>query len=76
MLNMNNLGQKIRMRSMLRSRKFCQRGSNFDNVFLVDEGREGQITTISGLLSARQTNAIKWRFSGGPIMVRYRMLAW
>ena len=34
------------------SRKFCQRGSNFDNVFcfifLVDEGREDPSTTISG----------------------------
>ena len=25
---------------MRRSRKDCQRGSNFDNVFLVDEGRK------------------------------------
>ena len=31
------------------SRKFCQRGSNFDNIFLVDRGREDQSTTISGL---------------------------
>ena len=37
------------------SRKFCQRGSNFENVsfwfvlfsFLVDEGREDPNTTIS-----------------------------
>ena len=33
---------------MCGSRKFCQRGSNFDNVFLVDEGRAGPSTTISG----------------------------
>ena len=26
--------------SMRGSRKFCQRGSNFDNVFIVDEGRD------------------------------------
>ena len=31
------------------SRKFCQRGSNFDNIFLVDKGREDPSTTISGL---------------------------
>ena len=35
--------------AMRGSRKFCQRGSNFDNVFLVDEGREDQNTTISGV---------------------------
>ena len=37
---------------------FCQRGSNFDNVFLVDEGREDPNTTISGPSSARQRNVI------------------
>ena len=32
------------------SRKFCQRGPNFDNIFfLVDMGREDPSTTISGL---------------------------
>ena len=31
------------------SRKFCQRGSNFDNIFLVDKWREDPSTTISGL---------------------------
>ena len=31
------------------SRKFYQRGSNFDNIFLVDKGREDPSTTISGL---------------------------
>ena len=30
-------------------RKFCQRGSNFGNIFLVDKGREDPSTTISGL---------------------------
>ena len=34
---------------MPESRKFCQRGSNFDNFFsLVLEGREDPNTTISG----------------------------
>ena len=32
---------------MRRSRKLCQRGSNFDNVFF-DEGMEDQNTTIRG----------------------------
>ena len=41
------------------SRTFCQRGSNFDNVFfLVDEGRKDPNTTINGPSSARQRNAI------------------
>ena len=31
------------------SRKFCQRGSNFDKNFLVDKVREDPSTTISGL---------------------------
>ena len=44
------------------SRKFFQRGSNFDYVFdvvfLVDEGREDPNTTKSGPSLARQRNAI------------------
>ena len=39
------------------SRKFCQRGSNLDNVFLVRWGRTYPNTTISGPFSARQRNA-------------------
>ena len=38
------------------SRKLGQRGSNFDNVFLVDKGREDPNATISGPSSARQRN--------------------
>ena len=34
------------------------RGSNFDYVFLVDEGRSDPNTTISGSPSARHRNAI------------------
>ena len=33
-------------------------------VFKVDEGREDPSPTLSGPLSARQGNAIKWCFSG------------
>ena len=57
------------------SRKFFQRGSNFDYVyfllFLVDEGREDSNITISGPSSARQQNAIymmfRWRADDGPL---------
>ena len=41
------------------SRNFCQRGSDFDNILLVDERRDDQNTTKSGPSSARQQNAIK-----------------
>ena len=56
------------------SRKFCQRGSNFYNVFLflVYEGMEDQNITISGPLLARQRNAIemafRWRAVDGPTL--------
>ena len=49
------------------SRKFCQRVSDFDNVFLcfffsVDEGRDDPNTTISGPTLARQQNAFEMAF--------------
>ena len=66
---------------------FCQRGSNFDNILLLlllfnlfiylfiyllfDKEREDPGTTISGLSSARQRNAIKWRFAGVPMMAKH-----
>ena len=63
------------------SRKFCQRGSKFDNVFccffclffhLVDEGIEDQNTAINGPSSARQRNVIemafRWRADDGPTL--------
>ena len=53
------------------SRKFCQRGSNLENFFFFDEGREDLSTIISGPSLARQRNAIKWRFAGVPIMTQH-----
>ena len=38
--------------------EFCQRGSKFDNVFLVYEGIEDPNTDINGPSSAHQRNAI------------------
>ena len=49
------------------SRKLCQGRSNFD-LFLVDEGREDQNTTIGGPTSARQRNAFRWRADNGPTL--------
>ena len=40
------------------SRKFCQRGSIFDKIFLVDEGLEDPNTALNGPSSVRQQNAI------------------
>ena len=45
-----------------RIQKVCQRRSNFD-VFLVDEGKKVQNTTISGPL--------QWHFAGVPMMAHY-----
>ena len=51
------------------SRKFYQRGSNFDNVFfLVDKERETPNTTINGPSSARQRYPIKLRANDGPTL--------
>ena len=50
------------LKGMRESRKFCQKVPNlatfFFVFFLVDEGREGPNTTISGPSSASQQNAI------------------
>ena len=53
------------------SRKICQRGPTLTLFFLlVDKGREDPSTTISGSSSAHQRNAIKWRFSGVPMIAQ------
>ena len=50
----------------------CQRGSNFDKVFFVDEGWDDPNTTICEPSSARQRNAIymafRWRDDDGPTL--------
>ena len=54
------------------SREFCQRGSKFDIVFLVNKGIENPNITINGPSSARQRNAIKmafrWRADDGTTL--------
>ena len=39
--------------------------------FLVDEGREDPSSTINGPASARQQNAIKWRFGGVSMIAQH-----
>ena len=57
---------------MRRSRKFNQRGSNFDVFFLFDEGRKDPNTTISGPSMASQRNAVqivfRWQADDGPTL--------
>ena len=45
-------------------------------VFLVEEGRGDPNITKSKPSSARQQNAIKWRFAGEPLMAKNCLLAW
>ena len=59
---------------MRKSRKFCQRGSNFDNVFFfsVDEGKGGskyQPFSACHYWPASE-RPFKWPFAGGPIMAQ------
>ena len=44
-------------------------------IVLVDEGCVDPSSTISGPSSARQQNAIKWRFAGVLMMTQHLMLA-
>ena len=58
-LHVNPYNQSVH--NMRGSRKFCQRGSKFDDFFiffLVDEGIEDPNTAINRLSSARQRIAI------------------
>ena len=53
------------------SRKFCQRGSNFDNVFRGGGGRgKDPNATLGGPAS------FKWRFAGVLMLGQQRKLAW
>ena len=67
-----NCRDSIRI-SMCDLRKFCQRGSNSTLIFF----DKGPNSTKSGChyWPASET-PFKWRFAGGPMMVRHVMLAW
>ena len=52
-IQMTDAKQRPITKIMHGSRKFCQRGSNFENFFLVDEWREDLNNTISEPSSAR-----------------------
>ena len=50
------------------SRKFCQRGSNFDNFFFFSLMRGGriQIPLLAGHQRSASKTPFKWRFTSGP----------
>ena len=64
---LTTLDSKILFLCVGRSRKFCQRGPKFDNIFslfffkLVDEGREDPNINVNGPSSARQPNTVSLR---------------
>ena len=51
-------------------RKFFRGGLNLITFLLVYKGIEGPNTTTNGPSLARQRNAIKWRFTGRPMMAQ------
>ena len=61
------------------SRKFCQRGSNYDKVFflvLCGGGGRIQIPLLAGHQRPACETPFKWRFAGGLIIAQHGMLAW
>ena len=56
---------------MCGSRKFFQKGSNFNCVFLADDGREDPNTTISGPLLPASKTQFKWPFTGGLMVAQH-----
>ena len=64
--------------AMRGSRKFCQRESDFENVFFSSSllswwGERGSIYHYEQAIIAPPS---KWRFAGGPMMAQHWMLAW
>ena len=58
------------------SRKFCQRGSNFDIFvfvlfFSLMRGGRIQIPLLVGHQRPASETPFKWRFAGGPMMVQH-----
>ena len=71
----NNYSEKrVRLRRLMHGpRQLCQRGSNYDNLFLVDEWRTDPNTTLSGQYNHRHASEtpFKWRFAGVPMMAQH-----
>ena len=57
------------------SRKFCQRGSNTDNVFFLVDGMERvEMPLKMGHNRPASETTLKWRFAGVPIIAQHGML--
>ena len=63
---MSAINAKIAYASCADPENFVRGGPALTTFFLVYEGREDPNTTISGPLSARQRNAIRWSAEDGP----------
>ena len=61
---------------MRKPRKFCQRGSNLDNIFLVFFSLLGRIKMSIKAGHHRPTSKtpFKWRFADVPIIAQHRIL--
>ena len=53
------------------SRKFCQRESNFDVVFLVDEGRDDPNTSFKRGIIGSPAKRHFWHFAGALMMAQH-----
>ena len=57
------------------SRKFCQRGSNFDTflfcIFSLMRGGRIQISLLTGHEWPTSEMPFKWHFAGGPLMAQH-----
>ena len=51
-------------------------GSNFDNFFLIGDGREDPTPLYAGHHWPASETPFKWRFAGVPLMAQHRMQAW
>ena len=56
------------MEIMRRSTKFCQRGSNFDRVFLLMRGERTQIRQYAGQHWLAKEMQLRWRADDGPTL--------
>ena len=68
-------GQRVNVITCANSESFVRGGPTltflFCFVFLIDQGSKDENITKSWPLLARQQNAIKWRFAGGPMMAHH-----
>ena len=62
---MNNLSIHARIQ------KVCQMGSNFDNIFLVNEKKGMPKIPLAGHHRPASETPLKWRFAGVPMVAQH-----